>query len=332
MHLIVLSDFIEYWRKKKLITTSKILALREKYKKKIISKSEIKTELKDIRNGLVSIDLALSTTKIINKIEFVSGGNIIFHFDDFMINAAPHIRYDIISNILIFGDYERFILKVIDRLCPNDGVFIDIGANVGYLSLFMARQQTRVIYSFEASSITYSALLDNIKLNKSNNINTFNLYLGENDGHTSFYYDMDNPAASSAVKLIDLNEHSSEIVSIRRLDSIVNDLNRVDLIKIDVEGSELFVIRGAFKTIAKHRPFIVCEMLRKWSTKYNYHPNDIINSLIDLHYVVYEIVNDSLRSLDKVNENTIGTNFVFVPHEKIDVFNGLFEEVILKSE
>lgn len=54
---------------------------------------------------------------------------------------------------------------------------------------------------------------------------------------------------------------------------------RVDFIKCDVEGAELLVFKGAIDTIARDKPVIFSEILRKWSAKFNYNPNEIFDLL-----------------------------------------------------
>ena len=67
--------------------------------------------------------------------------------------------------------------------------------------------------------------------------------------------------------------------NVRRMDDFVKDenINRIDFIKCDVEGSELFVYQGGIESIDRFKPIVFSEMLRKWSNKFGYHPNDIIN-------------------------------------------------------
>jgi len=309
----------------------KITYLRESLKHGKVSKSEIRDELQYIRDSLTNISSAIKLTNILDKIEFSSDGDVIFHFENFKLYASINVQDDIISNILVLGSYERFILKIIDRLCPSDGFFIDIGANIGYLTLFMARIKSRMVYSFEASSFNFSALLKNIELNNAVNVLPFNTYLGDEFGTATFFFDADNPGASSSKVIIESNRHLNETVRKNSLDLIGLNLNRIDLIKIDVEGSELFVIRGALKTIARFRPFILCEMLRKWSARFDYSPNDIIRILYDIDYVLYEIVDDSIVAIDLVDEETIGTNFLFVPKEEITTLNDRLNGFIIKS-
>jgi hypothetical protein len=106
--------------------------------------------------------------------------------------------------------------------------------------------------------------------------------------------------------------------SVKRLDDVFPSLgvNRLDFIKCDVEGSELLVFQGGYETIKKYKPMIFSEMLRKWASKFNYHPNKIISSLKDLGYRCFIIRNGQLNEFFKMDDKTLETNFLFLHAEK----------------
>jgi len=87
---------------------------------------------------------------------------------------------------------------------------------------------------------------------------------------------------------------------------------RVDLIKCDVEGSELFVLRGVAETIRRDQPIIMLEMLRKWARVFDYHPNDIIAFLGDLGYRCWSWDGADLIPVPAVDDACTQTNFFFL--------------------
>src|SRR4051812_26601522 len=90
----------------------------------------------------------------------------------------------------------------------------------------------------------------------------------------------------------------------------------MDLLKCDVEGAELFVFRGGRETLARHQPIIFAEMLRKWSAKFEYHPNDIISFLRPLDYSCFALDSAGLSRCDEVTDATTQTNFIFLNTSK----------------
>ncbi len=90
----------------------------------------------------------------------------------------------------------------------------------------------------------------------------------------------------------------------------------VDFIKCDVEGAELNVFRGGLKSIAKHKPIIFTEMLRKWSARYGYHPNAIIDLFHSNGYRCFVINQKMLSKVTKIDDDTVETNFFFLHKDK----------------
>jgi hypothetical protein len=102
------------------------------------------------------------------------------------------------------------------------------------------------------------------------------------------------------------------------MDTFVKDekITALDFLKCDVEGAEYFVFQGGIETIKKFRPMIFTEMLRKWSAKFNYHPNDIIQYLNAIGYSSFIIHDSRLKRFHLMDNNTLETNFIFLHNEK----------------
>jgi len=122
------------------------------------------------------------------------------------------------------------------------------------------------------------------------------------------------------VKFIDemSKQQQSLFEYVTLLQSYVFDRNiSVDIIKCDVEGAELLVYQGGIKTIETFKPVVFTEMLRKWSAKFGYHPNDIIALFSQQGYLCY--CNDGAQQLScirEITEDTANTNFFFLHPEK----------------
>ncbi len=124
-------------------------------------------------------------------------------------------------------------------------------------------------------------------------------------GELTFYvYKQDFGNASAAI-MHEEKENEKIICKVERLDWYVKEqgLTRIDFIKLDVEGAEIFALRGGLESIEKFKPILFVEMLRKWAAKYGYHPNEIIAMLEQIGYMCYftkeqDCVGDSACGLE----------------------------------
>lgn len=254
----------------------------------------------------------LKKSKVIDQVSISKSGFSINYLDINLLIDLEN-KFDIAKQLLFLGEYENYFLDFLNKFKNDYSVFIDIGANVGLHTLVFAKKKENKVFSFEPAIKNYNMLNKNLEINSFQNVKVFNYALMENNKNRLLYYDNVNPAASSFEKLFEEHSSNTESVTSKTLDSLkfINDLEKIDFIKIDTEGSELFVIKGALKTIHKFKPLIFVEMLRKWSKKFNYHPNDIINLLKDSGYEVFTFSEKGIKKIDFVDEKTEETNFLF---------------------
>ena len=173
------------------------------------------------------------------------------------------------------------------------------------------------IFSFEPIPSTFNFLNENIRLNNLNNIKTFNFGLSDADGSFNFYFDPHLSVNASLANVSGNNEVENITCFVKKLDNFVKGQKiKVDFIKCDVEGAELFVFKGGFDLIKKDYPIIFTEMLRKWTAKFNYHPNDIISFFQNLGYSCFTSSQGHLLHFNIVDENTIETNYFFLHKKK----------------
>lgn len=143
--------------------------------------------------------------------------------------------------------------------------------------------------------------------------------LSDKNGTVEFYYDIECSMASSMSNLRECKNTIVEECETRRLDDFIlsmSSLDKLDLIKCDVEGAELLVFKGGLQTIKKYKPIVFSEMLRKWSRKFEYHPNDIIEFFQGVDYECYVIDKDKIKKFGYVDKETMETNYLFFHKEK----------------
>lgn len=254
----------------------------------------------------------ISSIKISEKcLTFTTKNGIVITCDQEDERSAP-------LEIINFGDYENIEMRMIRKFLNKNSVILDIGANIGWYSLNLSRYipNGRII-AFEPIPHTFGYLKKNIKLNGAENIQAHNYGLSDKAEISHFYH---NPKFAAAASLKNLHIDNKAVrvkCRVRRMDDFIFNLTqRIDLIKCDVEGAELYVMKGALETLKKTRPVLFVEMLRKWSAKFGYHPNDTIALLGNIGYYCYYAKRNKIARIAKVSEKTQSTNFYFLDPKK----------------
>lgn len=196
-----------------------------------------------------------------------------------------------------YPDYE--VTMGIKKNLPGGGIFVDVGANIGFMSLVAATVNNTEIHSFEPSPIAYPRLVENINLNNLGSRVKLNNTLVSSSNKPIYFFDDDRSELSHIVKS---HEQGIKIKS-TKLDAYCskNKIKKIDVLKIDVEGAELSVIKGARKMLQTHKiKHIYVELncasrqygstnsealsyLKSLGYRYSKIPSDIDNKVFNLH-------------------------------------------------
>lgn len=166
----------------------------------------------------------------------------------------------------LFGGYEEDLIREFLSRIPTGrrGVILDVGANVGTHSLAFA-QHFGQVHAFEPNPSLWSAFETNVRLNNLNTVQLHKVGLADREGELPFYLIEKNNfglGTCSDVEQYDLPLKKIGTVRVEIGDSYLEaaGIQRVDAIKIDVQGFEAEVIRGLAKTLARDRPFVWLEV------------------------------------------------------------------------
>ena len=174
-------------------------------------------------------------------------------------------------------------------------IMLDVGAYVGQFTLVASRTGAggvRVI-AIEPTPAVFRQLLRNIEVNRCSNVTCVQAALSDKPGRAKFFFFPQSNDQNSLRPLADPRASAVE-VAVETIDSIAdaNKLDHLNVIKVDVEGNELAVLRGARQTLLRFKPILIIEISRH-QRAYGYAGADIKNFLTELGYRVHRIEHDS---------------------------------------
>jgi FkbM family methyltransferase len=201
---------------------------------------------------------------------------------------------------------DQSIVKEISSLNKN-GVFIDIGANIGFYSLMASLQvgPEGKVFSFEPSPREYWRFLYNIIENKATSIIPFNIGIADKSQLVDFCISETHTGLNKIVGDNNLSVSGRTIkVPMMKLDDVIDHYNireDIDLVKIDIEGAELFALQGMQNLLRNNKiRRIIIEITPELFAGYNYCKNDVYDFLGSFSY-------KSLRNLETAQYDEIFT-------------------------
>lgn len=204
----------------------------------------------------------------------------------FKIKVDPTFDQNIENVIYERGVYELGTLSILLSYLKPGNTFIDVGANIGFLSLSAAAivgKQGEVL-AFEPHPDTFKILEENKALNQFSQLQLHQKGMGERHETVMIYSEENNRGGASIS-----NKRSNEGVEIEieTLDDLVLS-RKVDMIKIDVEGYELKVLKGGRALLEKDRPVLILEFSNERVNEED--PVEMYNWLNDLNiYDFYKL-------------------------------------------
>jgi len=240
-------------------------------------------------------------------------------YNNIRLYILPNVGFHCL-NILNHGGFET--IKIFEKYLSKGDHFIDIGANLGYMSINASKivGPNGKILAFEPDNTIYSLLEKNISLNNSTNITLSKIGLSDYDGEASF-----NIATESGLSRLENKYNNLEglilksktTIKVNTLDNFIieNKISNINIkmIKIDVEGHELSILKGGINLLKSSKPIIILEINPGALVQNNLSLTDIIEFLNELNYDSYFINShsaDILRfsrnpTFEKITNNNI---------------------------
>lgn len=262
----------------------------------------------------------------------IIGRNNLVRYGNFLTRAG---RLDFPNGLIENGEtlVQRSALEVKEK---KQFIVIDCGANKGEWTHLLYdefvsnanHEQSLVIYSFEPSSYTYDKLLTTTKnINKSSNVDIFaiNKALSDYEGQAKLNIIHPGAGVNSLVEIKDDLASDKEQVELTTLDIFTKkeNISYIDLLKIDAEGHDPAVIKGAHDLISKQNIGII-QFEYNWRWIYgNHFLYDVFKSLTNNNYYIGKVTPSGIQFYKEYNvelENFTEGNFIACLHQYIDKF------------
>jgi FkbM family methyltransferase len=196
---------------------------------------------------------------------------------------------------ILKGHFEPALRSVLVSKLKHGMTVLDIGANIGYYTVLMASRigESGRVIAFEPNPVVYEELKSNIELNRLSNALVLPIALSDSSGDSQFYFPHEGQEGHGGLrKNNSFTEARIENVSTDRLDEVLLRLSikKVDLIKIDVEGAELLVIRGANGLLTgRSKPIIFFESAENQCASFGFRVFDVLSSIASFGYFLEQI-------------------------------------------
>jgi FkbM family methyltransferase len=213
------------------------------------------------------------------------------------------------------------------HLIKQASVFFDVGANIGYFTVLAEKLNDKVkIFSFEPSNGPKYYLNRNVKSNHLKNVHVIEKAVADINGTLEFFEVVNEKypgveyqlsGSNSLQNQFGLSKQKHYKVPTTTLNVVMdeNNLKQLDLIKLDTECTEHYILKSSADTINRHQPIIICEVYRVIEDEVQ----EAINSFAG--YNIYQYQNHKLKHINSFKEIRSNLdeerNFVFCPKSKI---------------
>lgn len=240
----------------------------------------------------------------VNIISDYKYGKIIYNANDYYMGTC----------ISEYGEYCDEEIDLFSKIIKKGDTVLDVGANIGLMTVPFSKMvgQNGKVISFEPQSKIYYILCSNVVINNLNNVDLYNLAVGDSN-QTLFLPNVDY-TKSNNFGGISLSSNGNLEVTQIKLDDL--SIEKINFIKVDVEGMELSVLMGSTNTLKKHRPILYIENDRKEKSE------SLLNFLFFNEYNCYwhisnlfNLNNHKKNSINVFDKNYICINVLAIPKE-----------------
>ena len=268
------------------------------FSKKIMSKEITFNDLKIILENSEEFKILKDMEKIDQiPLETIDGLTMYLNPTD------RNVSYLIFTN----KEHEPFETLILKYFLKENSIYVDIGANVGYYTLLAASIAKKgQVFSFEPYNLNFELLEKNIVANNLVNVQTFQYVVSNENTFIDVFL---SGANKGNIRLFKddlegyMEEHqSNKLVKSVTLDTLLDGSINPDIIKMDIQGGEMFALEGMKKIIQNTNELVLfTEFWPEAITLNNISPSDFLQSLHNLNFEIYDMDTTSNKLLKKSN-------------------------------
>lgn len=223
------------------------------------------------------------------------------------------------QQIYFLGYYDKAGILFLKKYLLEGSVFVDVGANIGAFSFIAAKLvgNNGKVFCFEPVSAIFNQLQENIQLNSYRNMMIEKIALFNENTNLELKISKETNLGMSSIFNHDEEKGNCETAKAIKGDDYFSliALSKIDLIKMDIEGAELFALQGLQETLKKFKPFLFLELNEQILSQTKISKIEITSFLTDLGYVMKGINQQGcISTLDSSNLND-SENFIFIHKE-----------------
>lgn len=205
------------------------------------------------------------------------------------------------------------VRALLGKLQPGS-VFLDIGSYFGFYGLLAAQRGARV-FAFEPVPANFQLLALHRDLNQCDRLQAFQVALSDHEGEVSFALPSGENRGTGRMQMGDAQSAQTARVSATTLDRFAEShtLDRLDALKLDVEGAELQVLAGGRSTIERFRPVMLIELNPPCLARFGAAPEDLLSVVRGLGYEVFRPTPHGLKPFDRLEPGESYTNILCLP-------------------
>ena len=226
--------------------------------------------------------------------------------------------------IFAFRENYEPELTYLESILSPGRVFVDVGANFGIYTMVASRLVGKAgrVVAFEPSVQSFPVLQKNIALNNLENVLSFHAALSDKESRAWLYHGLD-PSGNSLGRDPSLDGAREEVI-LKSLDNVLeeNGIDRVDVIKVDVEGAEELVLHGAARSLITHSPVVIFEFNPGCAARLGLSPDGARGFLETLGYE-FVVLGDCAKSKNPALRPTY-FNIIAIPKQSVGQFSHLF--------